>query len=32
MEWRERPEDIPAEWTPFRDDITLTQDGGPEGM
>ena len=27
-EWRENPEMIPPGWRPFRDDITLTQDGG----
>jgi adenine-specific DNA-methyltransferase len=26
-EWRDDPNLIPAGWTPFRDDITLTQDG-----
>jgi adenine-specific DNA-methyltransferase len=29
-EWRESPEMIPETWRPFRDDITLTQDGGGE--
>ena len=26
-EWRENPSLIPGSWVPFRDDITLTQDG-----
>jgi adenine-specific DNA-methyltransferase len=29
-EWRDSPELIPQTWRPFRDDITLTQDGGGE--
>ena len=29
-EWRTAPERIPPTWRPFRDDITLTQDGGSE--
>jgi len=29
-EWRDAPELIPDGWRPFRDDITLTQDGGGE--
>lgn len=29
-EWRESPNKIPENWRPFRDDITLTQDGGDE--
>ncbi len=29
-EWRDSPEMIPQSWRPFRDDITLTQDGGGE--
>jgi adenine-specific DNA-methyltransferase len=29
-EWRLSPEKIPKGWRPFRDDITLTQDGGDE--
>lgn len=29
-EWRASPENIPQSWRPFRDDITLTQDGGGE--
>jgi len=29
-EWRIWPNKIPEDWTPFRDDITLTQDGGGE--
>jgi adenine-specific DNA-methyltransferase len=29
-EWRDSPEHIPGSWRPFRDDITLTQDGGDE--
>jgi adenine-specific DNA-methyltransferase len=29
-EWRDSPEMIPQAWRPFRDDITLTQDGGGE--
>jgi adenine-specific DNA-methyltransferase len=29
-EWRDSPERIPQSWRPFRDDITLTQDGGAE--
>jgi len=29
-EWRASPEKIPGHWRPFRDDITLTQDGGGE--
>jgi adenine-specific DNA-methyltransferase len=29
-EWRVSPESIPQDWRPFRDDITLTQDGGGE--
>ncbi|HEX2995890.1 MAG TPA: site-specific DNA-methyltransferase [Anaerolineales bacterium] len=29
-EWRISPEKIPIDWRPFRDDITLTQDGGGE--
>lgn len=29
-EWRATPEMIPDSWRPFRDDITLTQDGGGE--
>lgn len=30
MDYREIPERMPKKWTPFRDDITLTQDGGSE--
>jgi adenine-specific DNA-methyltransferase len=29
-DWRESPDRIPTDWRPFRDDITLTQDGGGE--
>jgi adenine-specific DNA-methyltransferase len=29
-EWRASPDKIPQSWRPFRDDITLTQDGGGE--
>ena len=29
-EWRDAPDLIPESWRPFRDDITLTQDGGGE--
>lgn len=29
-EWRDSPDKIPLDWRPFRDDITLTQDGGGE--
>lgn len=29
-EWRGLPDKIPQDWRPFRDDITLTQDGGGE--
>ena len=29
-DWRDSPELIPQSWRPFRDDITLTQDGGGE--
>jgi adenine-specific DNA-methyltransferase len=29
-DWRDAPEKIPQSWKPFRDDITLTQDGGDE--
>jgi adenine-specific DNA-methyltransferase len=29
-EWRVSPDKIPQDWRPFRDDITLTQDGGGE--
>ena len=29
-EWRTSPDKIPQNWRPFRDDITLTQDGGGE--
>ncbi len=29
-EFRIAPENMPSEWRPFRDDITLTQDGGTE--
>jgi adenine-specific DNA-methyltransferase len=29
-EWRDSPDMIPQAWRPFRDDITLTQDGGGE--
>ncbi len=29
-EWRDSPEMIPQAWRPFRNDITLTQDGGGE--
>ncbi|MEW4530633.1 site-specific DNA-methyltransferase [Maioricimonas sp. JC845] len=30
MDWRDQPKLIPDGWRPFRDDITLTQDGGGE--
>lgn len=30
FEWRNAPELVPSDWRPFRDDITLTQDGGSE--
>lgn len=30
MDYRNTPEKIPKKWVPFRDDITLTQDGGSE--